>query len=180
MVKISRWLIAEEEARLETTRKEYSLDKYSQPTAAQIQEHVQKEERHHQEVQGRAKEQERFERHGKRRIDPLSGFQAPKRIMSPPQMPRAPRASSQVGGARGHDARMAQLMRKRELVSGVPEQQPVVKRRQQQQPRADLHAMEKGLGMGLQKAGPMRAPAGVVAAPAPLQTAPLGSRAISL
>ena len=70
-----------------------------------------------QEQQKLAKEQEIFEKHGKRQIDP-TGFKAPARMASPPQVP-----DSRVGPAKGHEARMAKLMRARDLTSEVPQQE---------------------------------------------------------
>ena len=92
------------DARFEARRAEYSLDKYAQPSAEDLAAHRQKEAAHHQEQQATAKQQELFEKHGKRKIDP-AGFKAPERV-APAQMP-----SAKIGGAKGHEAQMAQIMR---------------------------------------------------------------------
>ena len=146
----------EEEARFAARKAEYSLDKYAQPSAEQLAEHKRKEELHQQEQQERAKKQEKFEEHGKRHIDP-AGFKAPERMASPPQVP-----DSRIGPAKGHEARMAQIMRTKDLTSAVPEQpqeqkqEPPAKR--QKQPPRNLDAMAQGQ----QAAAPVPAQAIVV------------------
>ena len=142
----------EEQARFESKKTEYTLDRYAQPSAEQLAEHRRKEELHHQEQQARGKQQELFEKHGKRQIDP-AGFAAPQRIASPPQVPE-----SKIGGARGQQARTAQIMRKRELTSEVQQvqqEQPGPSAKRQKPVPRDLEAMARGQGMAAR--GPMQA-----------------------
>ena len=121
---------------------EYGLAKYAQPTAEEIAKHKQKEVLHHEERQQQAKEQAQFEEHGKRTIDP-SGFVAPQQVAPPPQKPE------KMGGATGHQAELAQIMRRRQIQSAVPVQTAEVLEegpeppRQTKQPR-DLSQMGRG------------------------------------
>ena len=94
----------EEEASFEARRQEYTLDRYTQPTAEQLAEHKRKQELHLQEQQKKAKEQEQFEKHGKRRIDPTGGFSID------PGTEQRKQKSARLG-PQGHQARTASIMR---------------------------------------------------------------------
>ena len=91
---------------------EYSLNRYAQPTAAELAKHQQEEQMHQQEAQQRKKAQLRFEQHGKRDIAPL----AETIVQDEPAL----KAARDVKIAPGGQARIAGIMRKRKIQSAVP------------------------------------------------------------